>query len=132
MLKSVELDSIVRQDRNMAHTLNRLICWAGIASVLSWPITAADQFHLLGSVDRLCTDRPYCFELRVEAEYADTVGDQIKVHYGSGTVIFDPENYELILAQSNIIRGSHLRMIIAPDKAVDPDHYLARFIWIGD
>ena len=100
----------------------------GCASTLA----AADQYHLLGFVGKLCADDPYCFEFLVEDEYTAEVGNRIMVRYASASAIFDPENYELTLQQSNIIPGSHLRMIITPNLSSDPGGYLATIIWIGD
>jgi hypothetical protein len=96
-------------------------------------LTAApEQVHLLGFVEQLCPDRLYCFELRVEPEYVATVGERIKVHYETVTTIFDPENYELTLLQSNIIPGSHLRLLMTPDPDWLDRGYQANYIWIGD
>ena len=71
-------------------------------------------------------------ELLVEPEYETEVGDRITVRYASTTSIFDPENYQLTLAQSNIIPGSHLRLIITADEAGKTRDYRATIIWIGD
>ena len=96
-------------------------------------LTAApEQVHLLGFVEQLCTEQPYCFELRVEPEYVATVGEHIKVQYQAVTTIFDPENFELTLQQSNIIPGSHLRLLMTPDTDWSDRGYRATYIWIGD
>ena len=93
---------------------------------------ASEQVHLLGFVESLCEDKPYCFELRVKSEYIANVGERINVHYEAVTTIFDPENYELTLQQSNIIPGSHLRLLLTSDQdGIDRD-YRANYIWIGD
>ena len=93
---------------------------------------AAEPVHLLGFVEHLCPDRPYCIELRVEPEYIAGVGEQITVHFGEDSTIFDPENYQLTLPQSNIIPGSHLRLLLIREPAVTDIVYRAKFIWIGD
>ena len=96
-------------------------------------LTSADeQIHLLGFVEQLCPDKPYCFELRVEPGYIANVGERISVRYEAATTIFDAENYELTLAQSNIIPGSHLRLLLASEPAGSKPAYRAVFIWIGD
>ncbi len=93
---------------------------------------ASEQVHLLGFVEQLCPDQPYCFELRVEPEYIGDVGEQIIVHYEKVTTIFDPENYELTLQQSNIVPGSHLRLLLTPDSGGAEGLYRSVYIWIGD
>jgi len=93
------------------------------------PVTqAADNLHLLGFVDRLCHQEVYCFELRVEQVYSGAVVDRVKVYYDSTSQIFDPENYALTLAQSRIVEGSHLRLLLENRSG----SYRASFIWIGD
>jgi hypothetical protein len=93
---------------------------------------ATEQVHLLGFVEQLCPDRPYCFDLRVEPEYIAIAGERINVRYESVTTIFDPENYELTLQQSNIIPGSHLRLLMTHDPDWPGRGYQANYIWIGD
>lgn len=97
------------------------------------PATFALQpVHLLGVVEQLCPHETYCLELRVEKDYAAVVGRRIKVRFAGVTTIFDPENYELSLSQSNIIPGSHLRLLLQPDPEGGVGDYIALFIWIGD
>ena len=105
-----------------------------LAMVLALPLTAraTDTLHLLGFVESLCDDEPYCFELRVEPEYVAQAGERITVRFAATTNIYDPENYELTLEQQNIVPGSHLRLLIAPDQNDSPGEYRASFIWIGD
>ena len=93
---------------------------------------AVEQVHLLGFVEQLCPDRPYCFELRVEPGYVANVGERISVRYEAANKIFDAENYGLTLGQSNIIPGSHLRLLLTPEPAGSKPIYRAVFIWIGD
>jgi hypothetical protein len=93
---------------------------------------AAEQVHLLGFVENLCPDEPYCFELRVEADYVTLTDESISVRYKQVTTIFDPENYELTLEQSNIIPGSHLRLLLTLDPERAENDYRANYIWIGD
>jgi hypothetical protein len=70
--------------------------------------------------------------LRIESEYVALVGERITVRYDRDTKIFDPENYELTLEQSNIIEGSHLRLLLNPDSERTEHDHRALFIWIGD
>jgi hypothetical protein len=104
--------------------------WLALALVLSPSLRAAETVHLLGFVDRLCPEEPYCFELLVEPDFVGQVGEQIEVRFDATTRIYDPENYELDLEQQNIVPGSHLRMLI--ESAATPGIYRATFIWIGD
>jgi hypothetical protein len=110
-----------------------LIC---LLATLTYPLQAAPSVHLLGFVDTLCVDEPYCFELLVKPEYQDQLGQRIKVHFSANTRIFDPENYELTLLQQNIVPGSHLRLLLEPEAGNDASDksgaYRASFIWIGD
>jgi hypothetical protein len=94
--------------------------------------SASTSVHLLGFVEVLCVDESGCFELRVESEYIAVAGKRITVRFDRGTKIFDPENYELTLDQSNIIEGSHLRLLLTPDPGGTQHEYRALFIWIGD
>jgi hypothetical protein len=94
--------------------------------------SASTSVHLLGFVDSLCADESGCFELRVESDYVAVAGQWITVRYDRGTKIYDPENYELSLEQSNIIEGSHLRLLLNPDSERTEHDYRALFIWIGD
>lgn len=94
--------------------------------------SASEQVHLLGFVEQLCPDRPYCFKLRVEPEYIPNASARINVKYENATTIFDPENYELTLAQSNIIPGSHLRLLLTLNADKAEGDYRAVYIWIGD
>jgi hypothetical protein len=116
----------------MLPTLLRTTLQAGILCACSTSISAANQYHLLGFVGQPCAHDPYCFELLVEAEYDDEVGNRITVYYDATTAIFDPENYELTLQQSKIVRGSHLRLIITADESGDKRDFRATIIWIGD
>ena len=95
-------------------------------------VSAAQQAHLLGFVERLCSDESYCFELRVEAQFIETASEKIIVRFDRSTLIYDPENYELTLAQQNIVDGSHLRLLISPEPDRGGNHYRAVVIWIGD
>ncbi len=93
---------------------------------------ALESVHLLGFVEQLCPHETYCLELRVEKDYVAEVGRRITVRYETVTTIFDPENYELSLSQSNIIPGSHLRLLLKPDPQGMQRGYIAEFIWLGD
>ena len=106
--------------------------WLAAVLVLSTPLRAAPVIHLLGFVDKLCPTEAYCFDLLVEPDFVVQVGERIKVRFGAITNIYDPENYELSLAQQNIIAGSHLRMLIEADASGLPGEYHANYIWIGD
>ena len=115
----------------MVPALYRPYLWLALALVLSPSLRAAETVHLLGFVDKLCPEEPYCFTLLVEADFVGQVGgEQIEVRFDATTNIYDPENYELTLEQQNIIPGSHLRMLI--ESAATPGIYRATFIWIGD
>jgi hypothetical protein len=124
---------VMKQKR--APLLIRIYCcllWIGVFA--GTPVTgfAAGQVHLLGFVENICADESYCFELRVEAEYIAIAGSRITVRFKQVTTIFDPENYELTLEQSNIIPGSHLRLLLTPDSDGVERNYRANYIWIGD
>jgi len=93
---------------------------------------ATSPVHLLGFVDQFCPDEPYCFDLRVKPEFTALVGDRIRVRFANANRIYNPENYELTLAQQNIVPGSHLRMLIERDANGELDEYQASYIWIGD
>ncbi|MHC4221801.1 MAG: hypothetical protein ACYST9_05215 [Planctomycetota bacterium] len=93
---------------------------------------ASESVHLLGFVEQLCQHETYCLELQVEKDYVAVVGRRITVRYEAVTTIFDPENYELSLSRSNIIPGSHLRLLLKPDPQGRQRDYIAEFIWIGD
>ena len=108
------------------------LCWIVFYTANPALTAASEQVHLLGFVEQLCPDRPYCFELRVEPDYIAHVGERINVSYEAVTTIFDPENYELTLEQSQIIPGSHLRLLLIREPAVAENVYRATFIWIGD
>ncbi len=103
-----------------------------VLSGISATTAALEQVHLLGFVEQLCPHEPYCFELRVEEDSMTMAGRRIRVRFAGVTTIFDPENYELSLQASNIIPGSHLRLLLAPDPQATADDYIALFIWIGD
>jgi hypothetical protein len=115
--------------------IRRLYCSLLLIGMLAvFPVTsrAVESVHLIGSVENLCPEVPYCFNLRVEAEYLALADEMIKVSFKNVTSIFDPENYELILERSNIIPGSHLRLLLVPDPNGSKSAYLASYIWIGD
>ena len=95
------------------------------------PVASA-SVHLLGFVESLCIGETNCFELRVEKEYLDFAAHRILVRYNEASKIYDPENYELSLQQSNIIEGSHLRLLLVLDPDRLDHSYNAQFIWIGD
>lgn len=109
-----------------------LCLWLAAALVLSPSLRAAPVVHLLGFVDKLCPAEAYCFDLLVEPDFVAQVGERIKVRFSETSNIYDPENYELSLAQQNIVAGSHLRMLIEADANGLPGEYRATFIWIGD
>ena len=118
-----------------APLLIRIYCcllWIGV--IAGAPVTsfASERVHLLGFVENICADEPYCFELRPEADYIALAGRRITVRFKQVTTIFDPENYELTLEQSNIIPGSHLRLLLTPDSDGVGRNYRANYIWIGD
>ena len=94
--------------------------------------SAAQSLHLLGFVKSLCADEAYCFELTVKPEFIELAGERLKVRFDAGTHIFDPENYELTLAQQNIVPGSHLRLLLESTADAGINGYRAAFIWIGD
>ncbi len=104
----------------------------GILAVFPVTSLAVKSVLLLGSVENLCPEEPYCFNLRVEAEYLALADELISVRFKQVTTIFDPENYELTLEQSNIIPGSHLRLLLVPDPKGVKHGYRASYIWMGD
>ena len=104
----------------------------GILSGISSQSPASPSVHLLGFVETLCAGENNCFELRVEKEYLDLAASRIIVRFDLNSKIYDPENYELTLQQSNIIEGSHLRLLLMPDDDGPESNYHAQFIWIGD
>lgn len=110
------------------------ICFllVGILLGISSLSTASTSVHLLGFVETLCAGETNCFELRVEKEYVAVAAKRIIVRFDRSTKIYDPENYELTLQQSNIIEGSHLRLLLNPDPGGTEHEYHALFIWIGD
>jgi len=113
----------------------RIYCsllWVGMLAVIPATSLAVESVHLLGSVENLCPDEPYCFNLRVEVEYLALADEMINVSFKNVTTIFDPENYELTLERSNIIPGSHLRLLLVPDPGGAKSVYQASYIWIGD
>ena len=115
--------------------IRRFYCsllWIGMLAVFPVASGAVESVHLIGSVENLCSDEPYCFNLRVEAEYLALTDEMIKVRFKNATTIFDPENYELTLERSNIIPGSHLRLLLVPDANGSKSAYQASYIWIGD
>ncbi len=106
--------------------------WIWLLFALPLLVSGAPTLHLLGFVDRLCVDEPYCFELRVKPAFVEQAGERIKVRYAAVRSIYDPENYELTLGQQNIVPGSHLRLLISVDATRGPGAYQASVIWIGD
>jgi hypothetical protein len=104
---------------------------AFILAVASNSVVGADNLHLLGFVASSCNDADHCFELLVEPEFQALAGEHIHVHFNSDTRIFDPENYELTLAQQKIVPGSHLRLLAHADDSHE-GAYRASYIWIGD
>ena len=110
------------------------ICFllVGILLGISSLSTASTSVHLLGFVETLCAGETNCFELRVEQEYLDLAASRIIVRYDGDSQIYDPENYELTLQQSNIVEGSHLRLLLMLDDDGPESNYYAQFIWIGD
>jgi len=108
------------------------LLWGGVFAAGSAICLAAGQVHLLGFVENLCPDEPFCFELRVESNYTGQTEQLINVRFEQVTTIFDPENYELTLEQSNIIPGSHLRLLLSPEVEGTDRDYRANYIWIGD
>lgn len=111
--------------------LNSLLL-VGILSGLSSQSPASSSVHLLGFVETLCAGETNCFELRVEQEYLDLAASRIIVRFDRNSKIYDPENYELTLQQSNIVEGSHLRLLLSADTGSSGQDYYAQFIWIGD
>ena len=103
-----------------------------ILSGISCLSSASSPVHLLGFVETLCAGETNCFELRVEQEYLDLAASRIIVRYDRNSQIYDPENYELTLQQSNIVEGSHLRLLLMLDDDGPESNYYAQFIWIGD
>ena len=108
------------------------LLWGGVFVAGSAISLAAGQIHLLGFVEKMCPDEPFCFELRVESNYTGQAEQLINIRFKQVTTIFDPENYELTLEQSNIIPGSHLRLLLTPEVAGAERDYQASYIWIGD
>lgn len=111
--------------------LNSLLLVA-MLSGLSPRSTASSSVHLLGFVETLCAGENNCFELRVEQEYLDLAASRIIVRFDRNSKIYDPENYELTLQQSDIVEGSHLRLLLSVDEGGSGQDYHAQFIWIGD
>jgi len=108
------------------------ILLTGVLLGVSFPSPASPSVHLLGFVETLCAGETNCFELRVEKEYLDLAASRIIVRFDRNSQIYDPENYELTLQQSNIIEGSHLRLLLSADPDSSGPDYHAQFIWIGD
>lgn len=109
-----------------------IIFWIALLAGGASSASAALQVHLLGFVEYLCPDEPYCFELRVEPKFIEATGERIIVRFDRSTLIFDPENYELTLEQSNVVDGSHLRLLLTLEADDGGNHYRAAVIWIGD
>lgn len=108
------------------------LLFIGVFNLVPVSSLALDQVQVLGFVENLCAEEPYCFKLRVEAEYTRLTSQRISVRFEQVTSIFDPENFELTLEQSNIVEGSHLRLLITPDARGTENDYRASYIWIGD
>jgi hypothetical protein len=117
--------------RSITSALLPILLACGLAFE-SGNIQAARSVHLLGFVETLCIDDPYCFVLLVKPEFHAVSAAKINVRFGTETRIFDPENYQLTLLQQNIVPGSHLRMLIEPVDGSEASAYRASFIWIGD
>ena len=96
--------------------------------VCSFAANASGSLHLLGFVEQSCVGENFCFQLRVESVYNGEAADEIIVRYDADSMIFDPENYRLTLAQSRIVEGSHLRLLLVPVA----NGFRAEIIWIGD
>jgi len=94
----------------------------------SFGANASGSLYLLGFVEQACAGVTRCFHFRVETVYSGEAKDKIIVHYDADSVIFDPENYRLTLAQSHIIEGSHLQLLLAPSG----NEFRAETIWIGE
>jgi hypothetical protein len=112
-------------------SLNSLLL-VGILSGIFSQSPASPSVHVLGFVETLCAGETNCFELRVEQEYLDLAAGRIIVRYDHNSQIYDPENYELTLQQSNIVEGSHLRLLLMLDDDGPESNYYAQFIWVGD
>jgi|GEM_PF-1065308 len=123
---------IVRYPVAGAPALARWHIRFALALLVPFSAYGAEAVHLLGFVGELCPTENYCFELQVKPEFIDQVGARITVRFASANTIFDPENYELTLAQQNIVPGSHLHLLISADDARGPGEYQASYIWIGD
>ncbi len=116
--------------RGIASLVSALRCISLAAAVTVGAAAAQAPRHLIGFVEGFCPGEKYCFDLRVEPEFATADGERIRVRFADVQRIYDPENYELTLTQQDIGRGSHLRLLLDEDLA--PGEYRARFIWIGD
>ena len=108
------------------------LLFIGVFNLVPVSSLALDQVQVLGVVEKLCAEEPYCLKLRVEAEYTTLTSQRISVRFAQVTSIFNPENYKLTLEQSNIVEGSHLRLLITPDAHRAKNDYKASYIWIGD
>lgn len=109
--------------------------WAGpLLFMLLMPLhsIAQEQRHLMGFVERLCSEERNCFILKVEAEYQKITGEQLVVRFDNITRFYDPENYQLTLAQQRIVPGSHLRLQLSFEAGQARKGYRAIIIWIGD
>ena len=121
------------QQRGRPGTSWRGRFWLALTLVLAATTSnAAQSLHLLGFVKSLCVEEAYCFELTVKPEYIELAGERLQVRFDADTRIFDPENYQLTLAQQNIAPGSHLRLLLEGTTDADTNGYRAAFIWIGD
>lgn len=62
--------------------------WDGFLLLLlliPYPSIAMEQRHLIGFVERLCTDTTDCFIIRVEPEYRQVADEQLVVWFDSRT-----------------------------------------------
>ena len=124
--QNLKIKSFIGTSKNAVLTQVWIALFAGGAT------SAAQQVHLLGFVEYLCPGEPHCFELRVKPEFIEATGARIIVRFDHSTLVFDPENYELTLKQSNIVDGSHLRLLLTSESDLGENHYRASVIWIGD
>ena len=115
----------------MNRVINHLICFVLFLAV-SLSSVASERIYVQGFVEQLCSDELHCFDLKVEHEYVIVAGKQVRVHFSVATTIYDSENYQLSIEQSNIVAGSHLRLLLDPGKNTTETTYHAVSIWMGD
>lgn len=108
--------------------------WFRALLILIMPLhtSAQEQLHIMGFVERPCANRAHCFILKVEPEYRQVAGAQLVVQFDNSTIFYDPENYQLTLAQQRIVSGAHLRLQLSPEEHRAKRDYRAITIWIGD